>query len=188
MKLSQLVVPLTILVGISAISIVVPIGLADLAMPDLPPEVHVIYPEKKDPPKWESSEDSLLTADQLAWRDELAQCESSGDPLAVNPIDRDGTSSYGLYQFKPGTLIGISRAYLTIYIDEKNVMQAIYDPIVQNAALAQMIHHRDEINWHQQFPACVARLGIPPEAPTCTTDCPLVESHIYNDSEAETKI
>ena len=35
---------------------------------------------------------------------DLIQCESGGNPKAINPYDLDKTASYGILQFKPQTL------------------------------------------------------------------------------------
>jgi len=105
---------------------------------------------------------SALSDAQRAWMQHLAMCESSNDPTRINKVDRDGTPSYGLFQFKPDTLIAFSRAYLTIFIDDDNVLAAIMDRSVQEATLREMILHRSAIDWSQQFPDCVKRYGPPP--------------------------
>lgn len=96
-----------------------------------------------------------VTQRQAAWLDRLVQCESHGDPKAVNPKDRDGTPSYGLLQFKPSTFAMFSKAYgmasTTDYMD----------PIAQRLIVMRMM--RDpSVRWHQQFPVCVEKLGLPP--------------------------
>lgn len=93
---------------------------------------------------------------QLVWSYALEWCESHGVPGAINPKDRDGTPSYGGYQFKPGTL----NAYAKEYGVEAS--SSVMDYAEQRATLEAMILHEKQIDWHQQFPDCVKRLGLPP--------------------------
>ena len=96
-----------------------------------------------------------LTHAQQVWKHALEWCESGGNPKAINENDLDGTPSYGAWQFKPATLNGFAKQYgiaTTTVMDRK----------VQEAVLDQMILHRNEIKWSQQFPWCVKKLGYPP--------------------------
>lgn len=95
------------------------------------------------------------TISQEAWLAKLVQCESTGDPGAVNPKDRDGTPSYGLLQFKPSTFAMFSKAY--------GIEGKLMDPDAQRAIVRRMMGDAS-VNWHQQFPDCVRRLGLPPKA------------------------
>lgn len=96
-----------------------------------------------------------LNHKQEVWLNVLEWCESRGDPSAVNEVDRDGTASYGAFQFKPSTL--------EYYADRYGVATTtLMDYETQRAVVKQMILHRDEINWHQQFPDCVKKFGLPP--------------------------
>ncbi len=91
---------------------------------------------------------------QEAWLTDLIICESNGNPEAINPIDRDGTSSYGLLQFKPSTFTG----YRTQYgLKEAELM----DPEAQKETVRHMMQDGG-VNWYQQFPDCTRRLGTPP--------------------------
>lgn len=45
------------------------------------------------------------------WLGKLAMCESTNNPKAVNPMDSDGKPAYGLYQYKLGTFLGLSKKY-----------------------------------------------------------------------------
>lgn len=45
------------------------------------------------------------------WLYKLAMCESTNNPKAVNPVDSDGKPAYGLYQYKLGTFLGLSKKY-----------------------------------------------------------------------------
>lgn len=92
---------------------------------------------------------------RATWIDRLVQCESRGNPRAINPKDRDGTPSYGLLQFKPSTFASYARAYGMA--STSNFM----DPEAQRAIVLRMM--RDpSVDWHLQFPVCVQRLGMPP--------------------------
>lgn len=92
--------------------------------------------------------------DQEEWLEDLIHCESRGNPGAINPVDLDGTPSYGLLQFKPSTFTGYRKQY---GLPEAELM----DPEAQKETVRHMM--RDPgVNWNQQFPACVKRLGWPP--------------------------
>jgi len=101
------------------------------------------------------NEEPTLSHAQDTWMRALEWCESNGIPDAVNPEDLDMTPSYGSWQFKPSTLDYFAEKYgiATTTVMDRNVQEKV---------LTQMILHRDEINWHQQFPWCVKKLGIPP--------------------------
>jgi len=99
-----------------------------------------------------------LTSEQQAWLGALEWCESGGNPKAINPKDSDGTPSYGILQFKPGTF----RTFAGIYGLSTSTSYMNRDE--QVAIVTQMVV-RNGVNWHQQFPACVARLGLPPLSP-----------------------
>lgn len=98
---------------------------------------------------------SPLDSAQQAWLGRLEQCESGGNPSAINPRDLDGTPSYGLLQFKPGTYYEFSKLYglstSTNYMDAPQQQEIVEQMIV-----------RGGVDWHQQFPACTKRLGLPP--------------------------
>lgn len=95
-----------------------------------------------------------LSRPQRAWLGALEWCESRGRAEAVNPKDRDNTPSYGLLQFKPSTLTMFEKAY--------GIKGELMDPDVQEAIVVQMIL-RGGVDWHQQFPDCVKKLGLPPK-------------------------
>lgn len=90
-----------------------------------------------------------------AWLEDLIACESGGRPGAINPKDRDGTPSYGLLQFKPSTFAMFSKAY--------GIEGELMDPEAQKAIVVRMMDDRS-VKWHKQFPACVRKLGTPPQA------------------------
>lgn len=85
----------------------------------------------------------------------LEWCESNGDNSAINPKDLDGTPSYGAFQFKPSTLEYFASKYGV-------ATTTLMDYETQRAVVEQMILHRKEIRWTQQFPWCVKKLGLPP--------------------------
>ena len=96
---------------------------------------------------------SRLSHPQQAWLGALEWCESRGKPEAINPQDRDNTPSYGILQFKPSTFDSFAKAY--------HITGALMNPKSQEAIVTEMIL-RGGIDWHQQFPDCSARLGMPP--------------------------
>lgn len=98
-----------------------------------------------------------LSHAQQVWISALEWCESRGVENAVNPKDRDGTPSYGSFQFKPSTLV----YYAEIYgIATTTVM----DAAVQRKVVEAMVLDGKHINWSQQFPDCVLhKVGRPPQ-------------------------
>lgn len=96
----------------------------------------------------------VLAEDRATWLEALIQCESNGRPEAVNPKDRDGTPSYGLLQFKPSTFAFFSKAY--------GIEGELMDPEAQKAIVIRMMDDKSVL-WENQFPACVRKLGRPPQ-------------------------
>ena len=94
-----------------------------------------------------------LTLQQHQWIEKLEQCESRGNAEAINPEDTDGTPSYGILQFKPTTFHFYANAY--------KIPGKVMDPYAQEAIVTHWIL-KGGANWHQQFPACVRRIGTPP--------------------------
>lgn len=95
-----------------------------------------------------------LIAERSAWLDQLAQCESSGNPSAVNPSDVDGTPSYGLLQFKPQTFL--------MYKERYGITGELMDPQAQRAIVWRMFDD-PLVVWEREFPACVRKIGPPPK-------------------------
>lgn len=98
------------------------------------------------------------------WVKKMAYCESTNNPLAVNPVDLDGTPSLGLYQFKPGTF----RHYVEKYNlfgwqtwTAKSWLTAIWNGDYQETVFRRMLTD-DEVDLHHEFPWCTRRLGLPP--------------------------
>jgi len=96
-----------------------------------------------------------LTGAQVTWLAKLITCESSGNPAAINPKDKDGTKSFGLLQFKPATFYAFAKAY---GIQVGNYM----DPDEQVEITSRMIQSSATIDWAVQFPACTKKYGTPP--------------------------
>jgi len=95
----------------------------------------------------------LQTEAREAWLVLLIECESSGNPNAINEIDRDGTPSYGLLQFKPSTFEMFSKAY--------GVEGELMDPEAQKRIVRKMMDD-PSVRWETQFPDCVRKRGQPP--------------------------
>lgn len=96
----------------------------------------------------------LQTTTREQWLADLIACESRGNPEAINPKDRDGTPSYGLLQFKPSTFEMFSKAY--------KIEGELMDPEAQKAIVRRMMDDKSVV-WENQFPACVRKLGRPPQ-------------------------
>lgn len=111
--------------------------------------------ESETPPTPEKPVKALTHAQEV-WLGALEWCESHGDPTAINKKDRDGTPSYGAFQFKPGTLNAYAKQY-SIDLQDDYMLYGY-----QKAVVTGMVLDRDHINWNQQFPDCVKRLGKPP--------------------------
>ena len=113
--------------------------------------------ESKKVEKIEQPPVVTLTRPQRAWLGALEWCESRGVATAVNPKDRDNTPSYGLLHFKPSTLALFEKQY--------GITGDIMNPDTQEKIVEQMIL-RGGIDWHQQFPECTRKLGLPPHLST----------------------
>ena len=87
---------------------------------------------------------------------DLIACESQGKETAINAVDRDGTPSYGLLQFKPSTLLWAVREYdLMPDLEDGEVMNVILSGDLQvRAFLAMYGGGKPKEWWAQQFPAC----------------------------------
>lgn len=87
---------------------------------------------------------------------DLIKCESQGNPNALNEVDRDGTASYGLLQFKPATLHAVVTQYKILPdIEKDEILNVIYDGDLQIRAFLAYYGDGQPISWwQQQFPAC----------------------------------
>ena len=102
-----------------------------------------------------AASEKKLSHRQEIWKAALEWCESNGDIDAINENDLDGTPSYGAFQFKPSTLNYYAKKYGV-------ATTTVMDYEVQSAVIDQMILHRNEIKWRNEFPWCVKKLGLPP--------------------------
>ncbi len=98
-----------------------------------------------------------LSAPQMIWLARLMNCESGIKVSAINPNDLDNTPSYGILQFKPGT-------YRTFAVKYGLASTTDYMNPVEQIAIVEHWILEPEVDWTQQFPACVARLGLPPSS------------------------
>lgn len=97
-----------------------------------------------------------LSPAQIIWLARLMDCESNIKSLAVNPNDLDNTPSFGILQFKPSTYAwGAKTAGLASTTDYMN-------PEGQVAIVEHWILNGG-VRWSSQFPACVKKLGNPPQ-------------------------
>lgn len=103
-----------------------------------------------------ANDEPKLSHRQEVWLNVLEWCESRGNAQAINPEDRDGTPSYGAFQFKPSTLDYYAEMYGV-------ATTTLMDYETQRKVVEKMILHRDEINWNKQFPDCVKKNGLPPK-------------------------
>jgi hypothetical protein len=71
--------------------------------------------------------------------DALALCESSRNPMAVNPMDADGTPSYGLFQYKWATWEMFTR--------DMGFTDDLFNPYDQITVTKWAIAHGLENHW-----------------------------------------
>lgn len=95
-----------------------------------------------------------LTSAQIIWLARLMDCESGINAKAINPVDLDGTASLGILQFKVGTFNTWANKY---QIDEE-----LMSPEAQVSIVTQWILNPGTVDWTNEFPGCVAKLGLPP--------------------------
>lgn len=105
-----------------------------------------------------------LNHQQEVWTYALEWCESRGEVGAINPKDKDGTPSYYSFQFKPSTFRFYGERYgiLSKGLTDTALTDKLKDYKTQRAIVEQMVLHAKEIDWKQQFPDCVRKLGMPP--------------------------
>ena len=92
----------------------------------------------------------------------LADCESKGNPLALNKVDKNGLSSKGFWQFQDKTW----RYYIQKYNlwnwqewDEADYENAIWDANYQKVVVDKMFVDKD-INLQKEFPTCSKKLKL----------------------------
>lgn len=106
--------------------------------------------------------DPILAPNISEAQRELGQCESNGNQNAVNPKDRDGTSSNGKYQFKRSTWRYFVHKYdlwNSAQWDEADYENTLFSDWHQDVVVSLMFIDPD-VNLHQQFPVCADRLRL----------------------------
>ena len=102
-----------------------------------------------------------ITSDNLTkWIEELALCESSNNPLAINPKDKDNRPKYGLFQFDIETWkMYIKRYKLFNYEnwEEADWWNAIYSGYHQEIVLREMI--KNNVGLRKEF-GCIKKIGL----------------------------
>ena len=89
-------------------------------------------------------------------------CESSNNPNALNPCDKDFTPSYGCLQFKPNTLKGFAQQYKladTTQWDRADAINWTYDCAFEKTIFLKMLDD-DKVIWTREFPDCYAKYKI----------------------------
>lgn len=100
-----------------------------------------------------------LAHQKEVWLYALEWCESNGNNNAINPKDRDGTPSYGAFQFKPSTFKGYAAKYKMF--DSQPLDSLVMNYAMQRAIVARMIDD-PTVRWSNEFPACSRKIGLPP--------------------------
>ena len=140
-----------LLIGLLAISLASSLIIGFMAEADVSRETPEAEVQKKE-----------LSHRQKAWLGALEWCESRGNPEAVNKKDRDGTPSYGILQFKPSTFKYYGERYgIGEQLELGFSPDGYMNPDGQEFIVEQMII-RGDVDWNQQFPDCVKKLGKPP--------------------------
>jgi len=86
--------------------------------------------------------------------DFLIQCESGGNEQIINKADTDGTPSYGLLQFKIGTLYYYIKKYNILPdIELGEIMNVIFDGELQVKVFKEMMND-PEVDLTHEFPTC----------------------------------
>ncbi len=119
----------------------------------------LLYPRGQARSDSEMIEVPRLTQEQEVWLSALQWCESRGRDDAVNKVDRDGTPSFGRYQFKISTYAFFSKKYgLASTTDYMNGEQ-------QREIVIRMLLDKDISDSQlrtRQFPDCIQhKIGLP---------------------------
>lgn len=98
-----------------------------------------------------------------AWFYSLMWCESRGKADAENPLDLDGTPSYGCFQFKPETMRHYASKYglLSATLTLEEYKNYAFDCDFTKQIVFKMLSDTNVL-WEKEFPDCVRRLGKPP--------------------------
>jgi len=109
-------------------------------------------------------EELKISHEQDTWIRALEWCESQGKVTAINPNDKDGTPSYYSFQFKPSTFKYYGEKYSVINskLDDESIKELLKKRELQELIVKNMLLDKS-VNFRQQFPACVKKLGLPPK-------------------------
>jgi hypothetical protein len=95
--------------------------------------------------------------------DKLCHCESGCNSQAVNPMDTDGTASWGMFQFKPSTW----RLYVKKYdlflwqnFDDADWWNTMMSGELQRIVVEKMFRDPDVRLATREFPGCSKILGL----------------------------
>lgn len=104
--------------------------------------------------------------ERTQWKLSLALCESGDNPLALNKIDVNGTSSIGQWQFQANSWKYRIRKYKLFNYkswEPADWENTIFSKIHQEIVLDRMIDD-PTVTWQNEFPTCIKRVGLPPVA------------------------
>lgn len=88
----------------------------------------------------------------------LENCESNHIAWAVNPKDRDGTPSYGAYQFKPSTLLYYAKKYgYNINPEPQEIINLAFDRKFVSEIVIKMFQDKS-VNLKREFPVCSKKI------------------------------
>ncbi|MCM8808512.1 MAG: hypothetical protein NC926_11375 [Candidatus Omnitrophica bacterium] len=92
--------------------------------------------------------------------EELINCESSNNELAINRKDSDGTASFGLLQWKPETFRRLAVKYGIIgeKADWNWIMTLIFDRRVNKKIFTEIMNDTAE-NPYNLWPICCKKIG-----------------------------
>lgn len=88
----------------------------------------------------------------------LEQCESQHTSWAINPKDRDGTPSYGAFQFKPTTLLYYAKKYgYEINPEPNEILNLAFDRYFTAEIVIKMFQDKS-VNLNREFPVCIKKI------------------------------
>jgi hypothetical protein len=94
--------------------------------------------------------------------DQLATCESSNNPNALNPKDSNGLPSMGLFQFQSKSwkyFVDKYKLWNTSNWSGTDYANTIYNSNMQ-LSIVQKMFVDPTVNLHQQFPTCSKKLQL----------------------------
>lgn len=98
------------------------------------------------------------------WLSALEWCESRGVASAINEVDRDGTSSFYSFQYKPSTFKDFGEAYgiLAKGLPSKTLSDLLKDTTMQRD-ITRIMSQDPHVELAGQFPECLRKIGRPPK-------------------------